>query len=214
MKVSTFTLVCVAVAASAVPVSAAEKTILRASTEEPTPGAVRPSPSLAQAALRAIDKDDIKLLDGCLAERGLKRGHHASLLRVVRIHNQAGRTLWFVRPALEPYCSALYGAHLFRYFLIEELNGPSKPQYRIVFQNAGDAFAVYPRISHGLNDIEPAGCIASECRSARLSFDGNHYRPIRCEVTTWDKNGREISRRRQCESDEGSDIQSSGFVKE
>ena len=207
-------LVCASWATIVVPASAAEKPILQASTELLTPGAVRPSPSLTQGALRALDKDDIKLLDGCLADGKLRRGDPASLLRAVRIHNRAGRTLWFVRPALEPYCSALYGAHLFRYFLIEELNGPPKPKYRIRFQNAGDAFAVYPRTSHGLNDIEPAGCIASGCRSARLSFDGHQYRPVRCKVTTWGKKGREITRRRQCESDEGSDTQSSGFVKE
>lgn len=196
------------------PAHAAEKPIFRASTETPTPGARLPSPPLAQAVVAAMDKDDVALLDDCLTENGLKRGQYASLLRAVRIQNQAGRTLWFVRPALEPFCMALYGAHAFRYFLFEELSGPSKPKYRIVFRNGGDAFAVYPRVNHGLNDIEPTGCIATGCRSARLSFDGNQYRPVQCSVTTWDGNGREIRRTRRCESDDGSDIQSSGFVKD
>lgn len=203
-----------AVIATAPPALAADKPILVASTEAPTPGAIRPAPSLARAVIKALDKDEIEQLDGCIAEDRLRRGDYAALLRTVRIRNSAGRTLWFVRPTLDPFCSVLYGAHLFRYFLFEQLSPPPQARYRLVFYNGGDSFSVYRRVSHGLNDIEPEGCIATGCRSARLSFNGHEWRPIRCMRRTWDKKDREVVLRRRCGSDEGSDMQSSGFIKE
>ena len=214
MKLLLLPLVVLAIGANTAPATGTEKPLLRASSEMPTPDSVRPTPSLVQTVLRSLDKDDVQLLDDCLKSNGLTHGDYASLLRAVRIPSRGGRTLWFVRPAMEPYCGALYGAHLFRYFLVEQQRGRSKPRYRIIFENGGDAFAVYRRISHGLNDIEPGGCIASGCRSARMSFDGHQYKPVRCFLTTWDGKGREVTRIRKCDSDHGSDIQASGFVRD
>ena len=214
MRVMTLIIVGLAAMATDAPALAAEKPILSASTEVPTPGAIRPSSSIVRAVLKVLDKDEIEQLDNCIAESGFRRGDYAALLSAVRIRNSAGRTLWFVRPALEPFCSVLYGAHLFRYFFFEQLSPPPQLRYRLVFYNGGDAFSIYRRVNHGLNDIEPEGCIASGCRSARLSYNGREYRPVRCLRRTWDKKGREVVLRRRCGSDDGSDLQSSGFVKE
>ena len=190
-----------------------DKPLLKAGTEMPMPGGMRPSKELVQVVLRAIQKNDIEQLDDCLAQQGLKRADYASLLRAVKIDTAAGNKLWFVRPALEPYCFALYGAHLFRYFWIEQQGSASSWRYRLLFQNGGDVFNVYPQQSHGLNDIEATGCIVSECRSARMAFDGRTYRTVKCSRTTWEEGGREVTKERRCGSDEGRDDQSSGFVR-
>ncbi|HEX4860190.1 MAG TPA: hypothetical protein VFV07_03070, partial [Rhizomicrobium sp.] len=165
---SMFRRTCLAVlllAAVARPGLAADKPILEAGTEEPMKGAVRPSPGLVRVVLGAlIDKFEIEELRDCLKQEHLKRTDYAALLRAVRIDAGGGRTLWFVRPALEPYCHVLYGAHLFRYFWIEELPPGTPKRYRLLFHNGGDMFAVYRKQSHGLNDIKATGCIVDECR--------------------------------------------------
>lgn len=189
------------------PALAAEKPVLEAFTEMPGKHEVRPSRALVHAVLRAIDKDDVGELGNCLSEKKLKRHDYAALLRAVRIDAGGGRALWFVRPALEPYCQALYGAHLFQYFLFEEQPPSAAPRYRLLFQNGGDGFAVYAKQSHGLNDIEATGCIVDECRSARMSFDGSRYRTVKCTCSPIGG----PPKKRRCGSD-GMDDQSSGFA--
>jgi hypothetical protein len=124
---------------------------------------------------------------------------------------ELSRNLWFVRPALQPFCTALYDAYSIRYFLIEEQLSPSPPRYRLLFQDNGDAFAVYPRQGHGLNDIEATGCIATGCRSERMSFDGREYQPALCTSQTWNGN-QEVTKIRRCGSDDGEDDQASGLI--
>lgn len=189
---------------------AQERPILEASTETPTPGAIMPWPGLLRVVLDAIGKEDIEQLDECIAEQELRRADYAPWLRAVEINAGGGRTLWFVRPALRPYCHALYGAHLFRYLWIEEQASAQGPLFRVLFQNGGDEFAVYAQQNHGVNDIEPTGCNAIECRSARMSFDGETYRAARCFITTFD-NGKSVKKERVCKGD-GWDDQSSGLA--
>ena len=198
------------------PASAHDKPLFSAATETPSPGEVRPSPQLVRIILKAIDKSDVEQLDGCVADQGLKHGDYASLLRAVRIRASSARNLWFVRPAEEPYCMALYGAHDFQYFLIEEKVTNSTLHYRLLFQNAGDNFSIYARQSHGLNDIEATGCIATGCRSERMSFDGREYQPVSCSSWTFspDRQGvmQGIPKERRCGSDDGEDDQASGLI--
>ena len=172
--------------------SAEEKPIMRAATEIVTPGEVQPAPALAQKVLDALDSDDRAQLADCIAEKGLKPADYSALLRAVRVRN-----LWFVRPALEPYCFALYGAHLFRYFLFEEQASSQGEKYRLVFKSAGDFFAIYPHVTNGLNDIEATGCTAAECESERLVYDGAQYQAARCNRTEW-RNGKEITEPTSC----------------
>ena len=193
------------------PASAREKPILRAGSETRSPGETRPSKELTRTVIATLDENDISLLDGCIADKGLKHGDYAALLRVVKIPAGHGRNLWFVRAADKPYCVALYGAHLFRYFLIEEQHANGASSYRVVFQRGGDEIAVYAKQSHGLNDIQTTGCIAIGCRTARWSYDGRQYQPIQCTAGVFDDNGRAVTRPRRCGSDDGPDDQASGF---
>ena len=127
---------------------AADEPVLLVGTEASADGEVRPSQELVSVVLRAIDRRDIELLDECLSEEGLRQADYASLLRAVRIDAGGGRNLWFVRPALRPYCFALYGAHAFHYFLIEERPSGSSERYRLLFQNRG-------RFSRGVSPAKP-----------------------------------------------------------
>ncbi len=185
-------------------------TRLDASTEAPLSGAIRPPPPLARVVLDAIGADDRRDLDRCLAEEEPPGSDPASLLLAARVRAGARRNLWFVRPALVPYCSALYGAHAFRYFLVEERIQAHRSRYRLLFQDGGDAFAILGRTSYGLNDVEATGCTAVSCRGMRLSFDGRTYRPVRCTDTRWNAARQKVVERRPCGSDDGRDDQASG----
>jgi len=212
-RLSLTALIVLCFAAMAQAAFAEDKPLLTAGTEVSSPGEVRPSNELVRVVLGAIDKDDVQQLDECLSDEGLKPRDYAALLRAVEIPAGAGRSLWFVRPSLKPYCFALYGAHLFRYFLIEDQQSGAQPRYRLLYQNGGDFFAIYRQQSHGLNDIEATGCIVSECRSARMSFDGSRYQTVRCARTTWDNQRREVTEPRRCGGDDWRDDQSSGFAR-
>lgn len=185
-------------AAAGYPVAAAERPLFTTGSEHSVAGEARPAQPLVRFVLGSLESDDVRMLDECITEQRLTHRDYGALLLVVRIRSGPGRRLWYVRPAHRPYCHALYGAHLFRYFLVEERTGRAPRRYRLVFRGVGDFFAVYRRLSHGLNDIEPTGCTAFECWTARMAFDGARYRPTRCTHTTW-PNGREVTRPRRCE---------------
>lgn len=186
------------------PAAAAERPLFTAYSEHPErprQRQVRPAPALVRLVLRAVDSNDVRLLDTCIAEQRLRPGDYGSLLRAVRIRAGPDRLLWFVRPVLRPpYCPALYGAHLFRYFLFEERTAGARPRYRLVFQNGGDYFAVYRRLHRGLNDIEATSCTVGDCWTVRMAYDGMRYRPSRCSHTAVNR-GQEVTRPRRCEPD-------------
>lgn len=176
--------------------SARERPVLRVGSEFPLKSGVRPSAPVTRAVIGGLDSDDRRMLDECITTNKLKRGDYSALLRSVRI-GPPRQALWFISPAESPYCRALYGAHLFRYFFVEEKISAVSRIYRVVFSNGGDFIEVYARKRNGLNDIQPTGCIAGKCWSARMAFDGRRYQPVRCTVTTFEKVGG-ITRPRPC----------------
>ncbi len=198
--------------ATALPAWGNEKPLLSASTENSTPGEIRPSPELVRIVLDSVGRGNLEQLDACVAAQRLKHADYASLLRAVRISGGAGHALWFVRPSLNPYCQVLYGAHLFQYFLVDEQPSASRSFYRLVYQNGGDSFDIYGQKSHGLNDIGSTGCVAIECRSSRMSFDGRQYQPVQCSRTRWNDHGQEVTESRRCGADDWKNSQSSGFA--
>lgn len=193
------------------PARAEDKPLVSATTERSSPVGVRPSPGLTNFVIKTMETDWRERVDECLADKELPKGDYASVLRAVQVKARTGHSLWFVRPTTKPYCMALYGAHLFNYFLVEQYVTASKMQYRLVFRNGGDGFAIYRHMSHGLNDIEATGCIMVGCRAARMEFDGQEYRPVLCTLTHFDTNQKEIKVTRPCGSDDGRDDQKSGF---
>lgn len=199
--------------AAAMPVLAEDKPLVSATTERSSPIGARPPPGLTRFVIKIMGNDWQAGVDECLAdgELHLRKGDYASVLRAVEAKTKVGHSLWFIRPAIEPHCMALYGAHLFNYFLVEQYRSSSTVQYRLLFKNGGDGFAIYRHLNHGLNDIEATGCIMTGCRAARMEFNGHEYRPVRCMVTHFQRDQKEIKVTRPCGSVDGRDDQGSGF---
>ncbi len=139
---------------------------------------VVPERWLANAVIRHIDDNDKRILNTCLAERHYAPGDYRKLLRAVRLSTQSTTELWFVRPATDnDYCGgALYGAHLFRYFVIARSGG----KYRTVFSNGGDSFEVLRTMHHDFPDLRTIGCAGGGCDVTHQHFDGRRYRRVAC----------------------------------
>ncbi|MCW7541017.1 YdcF family protein [Aquabacterium sp. A7-Y] len=158
--------------------------ILSASTEVPTAGEETAPPALVDTVLEASDPADRDGIQECLSEFGIAKRHVNRLFRSVRLPStEPNQTLYFVRPALKPYCMTFYGAHLFRYWLVEERRGPHRIRRTVRYFGAGDAFAVLPTQHAKMYDIEDTGCTASTCDVIRSEFDGSRYVATRC--TQW-----------------------------
>ena len=199
-------------AAVSTPVAAAgAQPLLKMRTEGSTRHLGVPPRQVVDVIMGSLEKDDIAVMDDCLEDLKLKPRDYRHLLRSAVFRPSPGHALHFVR-ASGASCSGWYGAHSFQYYLVDESFLGGRRKYRIVFEGRGDSFAVYARISHGLNEIEASGCIAIECRNARMAFDGRQYRPILCSRTTFDRN-RETTEPRPCGSDDWRDDQSSGFAR-
>lgn len=159
------------------------KVILREATDHPAKGGYRPDRLLSNFILRQIEADDRFNLDTCLAEKGIRPRDYQSLLRAVDLPTKTRSTLTFVRPALEPYCGALYGAHLFRYFLVETTRHGRFVRHRLLLASGGDFFEARQAIHHGLPDFVTMG-IGGGAFLTENHYDGHNYRMVSCwEVT-------------------------------
>jgi hypothetical protein len=153
--------------------------VLRSATQLEPPGEARPALALVDLVLRKIPSYR-PALDACLAAQGLKQGDYPALFRSVRIAASPKTDLYFIRPPVAPYCQALYGTHLFRYFLLSGRVEGRAPRFDVVFEGAGDRLEIEPQVTSGLNDIVTTDCNAAFCWVARWTFDGASYNRTRC----------------------------------
>ncbi len=99
---------------------------------------------------------------------------------------QSEQAHWYLlRPALEPYCGAFYGAHIFHYWLVKPVDAvyprlPNKVEkWRIVRKSAADALALYHSSDQQWLMAE-TGCSATSCNSTWYRLDAAYPLPIFC----------------------------------
>jgi len=173
--------------------------LVSASTETPTPGERVPSVAVVQAIVSSADQDDLDNLTACMADMKIRKGAFQRLFRSVALPiMNNGEELYFVRPALKPYCHTFYGAHLFRFWLITGDKGATPKTYKVRYAGAGDNFQVLPSTSNGNYDIAETNCSAWRCLTVFMKFDGEKYVPFRCIEKTDRENGGEVEREVQC----------------
>jgi hypothetical protein len=180
----------------------AETPLFRVGGEQAAPGAFHPGGALLETALAGLDADDRQELRNCQVEKhtnGL--GPFLTAARIRGPRQAPPRELYFVRGSVKPFCMALFGAHAFRWQLIEAHREPGGWRYRLVHSGGADRFAAYPTRHHDLYDIETTGCTAQECWSSRQAWDGHAYRPVRCTRTVYDNAGRATVTREACDNE-------------
>lgn len=163
--------------------------LLSVSTETKLTAAQTPSAAMMQAILSQADKEDVKTLNECRIELGLKKNAYPRLFKAVSLPApKPGTQLYFVRPALQPYCQTFYGAHLFRFWLVSQ----TQQQFTVDYAGVGDAFEVLPSQTNGHYDISETNCTASRCSTVEMKYGKNGYKPNRCSETHFRKDGTEL----------------------
>lgn len=140
-------------------------------TTEFSPGHWTPVPGkLARTLIRTyLDAASIAEYQ---QEGALPRHWRNALVWTPITASKAGPRVYFVRPPLTPYYSAMYGAHAYMHWLVRD--------GRPIFAGASDGLQLMRSAHHGLRDIEERSCMTSKCAHTTLWFDGAQYQPVSC----------------------------------
>jgi hypothetical protein len=196
MKTITFLVLCFL---SFLPVGALAKTIVEASTEAAIVGGMPPPAKLVDAILAIADDTDLATFSDCLREVKTEKNESRKFFRAVPLPKSSGTgLLYFVRPALKPYCQSFYGAHLFRYWIVLETGNRSSKSYDVRYAGVADSVDVLSSRHQGYPDIIETNCWAVGCGSATLQYDGAKYVATDCRETTSSVDGKEITKGVSC----------------
>jgi hypothetical protein len=166
--------------------------IITASTESVSVGEKVAPLSLINALFSSVDENDFALFSKCLTELHIKKSRRYEFFKAVILPRiTQSEIVYFVRPALEPYCSTFYGSHVFRYWLIVENNTSSKKEYRILYAGIGDYCEVLPSKHNGYFDIMEKNCTAIRCVDRKMHYNGCEYKPFSCREITSINEGRD-----------------------
>ncbi|MFC0168650.1 hypothetical protein ACFFKC_11220 [Pseudoduganella danionis] len=160
--------------------------LMSSATESELIHATRPPPEVVKLILHGETQDNL-LFNECLRssrEHGMSANRFFSSRRI----DLNGDELpdYFVRPALQPYCSAFYGAHLFRYWLVVGVRKNAKTDYQIVFAYGGDEVRVLRHRSNGYRDLELFGHTAEWEARSTWHYDGKRYVSTACSIRNID----------------------------
>ncbi|MBB3122411.1 hypothetical protein [Pseudoduganella violacea] len=156
-------------------------------------GKIEPPAGVVKLILQSEQEDTAQLRE-CLQDKGLRKNAIGKLFIAKAIQlNDDGLSDYFVRPALEPHCSAFYGAHLFRYWFVTTHRKNGKILYKIMLKGGGDGVRVLNTVSKGHRDLELIGHNAVEEYTSTWNFDGKQYQNTRCRKRRFTQDGGEIS---------------------
>lgn len=172
--------------------------VFSSSTEQVKGKSQRVPVSLLKKVLRQEDENSLEILQACITGSDERKPQDLdnwsdSQFRLAQnyfilqlIYSQSEQNYWYLlRPALEPYCGAFYGAHIFHYWLLMPINAvyPKLPgtveKWKILRKSAADALAVY-RVSDKEWLMSETGCSASQCKSTWYRLGANYQLPRFC----------------------------------
>ncbi|NVE00983.1 hypothetical protein [Massilia sp. BJB1822] len=128
--------------------------LLYSETELDLKGKIEPPAGVVKLILQSEQEDAVQLRE-CLQDKGLRKNATGKFFIAKAIQlNDDGLTDYFVRPSLEPYCSAFYGAHLFRYWFVTTYRKNGKILYKIMLKGGGDGVRILDKVSNGHHNLE------------------------------------------------------------
>ncbi|UTY59229.1 hypothetical protein [Massilia sp. erpn] len=167
--------------------------LLSSATEQDLDGKIEPPAGVVKLIIQD-EQDDAAQLGECLQEKGLKKTAIGKFFMAKPVQlNDDGLTDYFVRPTLKPYCSAFYGAHLFRYWFVTSHRKNGKIFYKIILKSGGDEVRILSSVSSGYRDLELIGHNAVKEYTTTWNFDGKQYQNTRCSKRTFTADGGEVS---------------------
>ena len=172
------------------PCAGAVEPVFWSDTETELKDTVSAPAGLIQFVLRGEDSDDNRSVHECMQQEKLKKGEEAALFTVSRVSLKDDQSPgYFVRPALKPFCSAFYGAHLFRYWFVTTAMEKGRLVYRMAFKDGGDGVGVLPTSTNGYKDLLLYSHDAVSQYWVTLAFDGREYKEKDCERKDFQEDG-------------------------
>lgn len=164
--------------------------LTQSAESEPLLGSVIPENGMIQAILSSdgqmMHRETLK---ECMVN---KRVSLRALFRakpLPKIGNED--TVYFVRPAAEPFCLAFYGAHIFQFWLVTKNN-------KVLYSGGADSVSIFKTHHNGMYDIEVEHGGGWGILQTKMEFDGHKYRPVSCNKTSFDEKGHEVTKRVSC----------------
>ena len=149
--------------------------LMSSETESELSNKIKPPQGVIELVIQS-EPDDANILKECMLNDGQGKISMVEFFsaQAIRLKND-GLQDYFVRPALEPYCSAFYGAHLFRYWFVVSYRKEGKIAYRVIFKSGGDKVRVLEHVTNGYHDLELVGRNAVKAETSTWRFDGKKY---------------------------------------
>lgn len=129
------------------------------------------------------EPSDLENFEDCLKNNNISKNDLSKLFIVSYANiNSSYKNIYFVRPAIEPFCLTFYGAHLFRYWFVKANSLGSKPSFELLFKAGGDGISVLDSETNGYKDLESESHTAIEIYRLQLKYDGKKYKNAKCTV--------------------------------
>jgi hypothetical protein len=148
-----------------------------------------PSPAMAKWLLHGDKGEPLdEALQSCLNDpehRGVPLEKWFVSVPLPLIEKQP--QMYFVRPALEPFCLYFYGAHAFNYWIVQEMPSASGSVFTIADTDAADFVTVMTTHHEGLYDLETGVCTAAHCTYRTRQRSGDTFTVSHCRREHFDE---------------------------
>jgi hypothetical protein len=148
-----------------------------------------PSPAMAKWLLHGDEGEPLdETLQSCLNDpehRGVPLEKWFVSVPLPLIEKQP--QMYFVRPALEPFCLYFYGAHAFNYWIVQEMPSASGSVFTIADTDAADFVTVMTTHHEGLYDLETGVCTAAHCMYRTRQRSGDTFTFSNCRREHFDE---------------------------
>lgn len=162
---------------------AGPRVLLESSSETLQADSIASPDGLVEFILQ-LDLNDAASIRECAEENGIEKNNYSDLFVVSKVDlSSAGAQAYFVRPAITPFCGIFYGAHVFRYWFVEEKElFDSSNGFRVMFLNYSDDVSVFESEINGYKDIESMRHTAGHLFTTTFRYNGEEYQAAQCEA--------------------------------
>lgn len=160
---------------------------------ESLPNSIFPNNTMIQAIFASYDRDERamykRMLKDCTSRKKVPLRKLFRAMPLPKIGNQD--TVYFVRPAVEPFCLGFYGAHIFQFWLVSKND-------KVLYSGGADGVTIFKTSHNGMYDLELEHGGGWGISQTQLEFDGHEYKPTVCTETRLDEKGKESTGRVSC----------------
>ena len=142
-------------------------------TEDSTAGWMSIGEPLARKLVADGNKIERDTVQDAIKDEGLARNYR-QFFRARKIDlATTGRAAVFVRPASEPYYMPFYGAHIFRFWVVDAAG-------HVLLSSAADEVALLDSVHGGMRDLRVSQCRGGVCYDTTELFEHGQYRNGSC----------------------------------